>query len=247
MSSKPKAETPTPLSPEKLQDVTGGLYGIPDGNDGANTFTGGNGHESWRGYGGNDSFSGGGGHDAGHGDDGNDTLDGGAGSDYLSGFTGEDSLIGGTGDDTLVGSEGNDTLEGGAGNDSLDGGNGNDVFYHSMTENYFTNETIVGGEGNDVLHIGINDGYEPYDPNQPPDIHARTLETFVKFCLNQTNAGVWQDVPGFGRGLCSPVIQWDYSGQQPYIQVSGVEGTLTIFDTTIEFKGLERIYLVPPR
>jgi len=48
---------------------------------------------------------------------GNDTINGGAGNDSLVGAAGNDSLVGGAGNDSITGGAGADTLTGGAGSD----------------------------------------------------------------------------------------------------------------------------------
>ncbi|PSJ40188.1 hypothetical protein C7H85_19145, partial [Zobellella endophytica] len=91
--------------------------GIQEGDDTANTLTGGEGDDRLYGYGGDDVLDGGAG---------NDLLRGGEGRDTLYGGSGNDILVGGADDDLLYGGEGGDLFQwrqgdgGGAGRPSLD-------------------------------------------------------------------------------------------------------------------------------
>jgi Ca2+-binding RTX toxin-like protein len=93
------------LGTDKLTPGTAPLDGnngvVLYGDDGDNTFTGGDGNDLYLGA------------------DGNDTLSGGEGDDIFIGEQGNENLEGGKGNDVLSGREGIDTLTGGGGRDAF--------------------------------------------------------------------------------------------------------------------------------
>ncbi|HYD17691.1 MAG TPA: calcium-binding protein [Patescibacteria group bacterium] len=80
----------------------------------------------------------------------NDELLGNGGNDVLSGDDGNDYLVGGAGDDTMTGGAGNDTLEGGAGTDTYNDGAGADVYVYTGGADQI-NDT--GTDSNDVVRF----------------------------------------------------------------------------------------------
>lgn len=110
---------------------------ILNGEDGADTLTGGAGPDQLHGGDGNDVLAG---------YDGADDLWGDAGMDILDGDRGNDDLFGGTGADTLNGGDGNDRLDGGSGPDEENGDDGDDVFDQGASANGA--DVLNGGDGN---------------------------------------------------------------------------------------------------
>ena len=107
---------------------------VLQGNNLANTLTGGAGNDVLLGLGGND------------------TLNGLAGADQLFGGTGNDILNGGDDNDVLNGEDGNDTLNGGLGADVMNGGAGNDTFVVDNVGD-LVNEALGGGT--DLVQTGF--------------------------------------------------------------------------------------------
>ncbi|QVW26725.1 heme peroxidase [Pseudomonas hormoni] len=107
---------------------------VLQGNNQANTLTGGAGNDVLLGLGGND------------------TLNGLAGLDQLFGGTGNDILNGGDDNDVLNGEDGNDTLNGGLGADAMNGGAGNDTF---VVDNVGDLVTEALGGGTDLVQTGF--------------------------------------------------------------------------------------------
>lgn len=80
----------------------------------------------------------------------NDELWGNGGNDSLNGDEGNDYLIGGAGDDTLNGWYGNDTMEGGSGNDTYNDGAGADVYVYTGGADQINDS---GNDSNDVIQF----------------------------------------------------------------------------------------------
>lgn len=143
-----------------------------DGDDSANTLTGGLGQDSISGNGGNDICYGGRG--SSDSSDSADTVNGGLGNDTIYGNAGDDVLRGGRanadsldGADVIYGGYGRDLMYGNSGNDSLYGGGAN-------ADPSDLSDTIYGGTGSDyIIANGGNDiiygGGASADPNDTGD------------------------------------------------------------------------------
>lgn len=114
------APSPLPLSPEALDQVSGGQEGRGSGQ----------------------TLFGTGIADQVFGTEHADLISTGAGRDVAVGGAGDDMIGGGEGDDRLLGGSGDDTLAGGQGADFADGGSGNDTILWRPGEG---NDTLRGG------------------------------------------------------------------------------------------------------
>ena len=103
------------------------------GQDGADTFTGGDKDDMF--------FAG----------NGLNTVTGGAGNDVIYGGSDKDIQDGGEGNDQLYGGAGDDTLTGGAGNDNLQGGADNDTYQFDAA---WGKDVITDSDGKGSITIG---------------------------------------------------------------------------------------------
>jgi hypothetical protein len=129
---------------------------------------------------GNDTFHGGNGPNYMYGGDGDDNFTGGEGYDYIEGGTGDDTMNGGNGYNEMYGQEGNDYIfggndndyiDGGVGDDTLNGGNGNNIIYGRDGNDTITDgddaSEIYGGSGDDQIYAG--GGNDVIDPGTGND------------------------------------------------------------------------------
>ncbi|WP_439598925.1 hypothetical protein [Falsiroseomonas sp.] len=145
------------------------------------------------------------------------------GDDLLTADRAGSLLAGGQGDDTIVGGSGEFNVS--SGSDVLFGGSGDDTFISRLSDMNLTelqHDIIDGGSGTDTLQFTST-----YLSGYSADQAGFLLGAF--------------EVTG-GEG--APRIVAD--GDSFYIDVTGLEGTITLGNYTVEFSNIERVVFKAP-
>ncbi|CAM3192690.1 Hint domain-containing protein [Paracoccus nototheniae] len=141
-------------------------------------------------------------------------------ADAFDGTPDADTINGGAGDDSLRGLDGNDVMDGGAGSDTVEGGEGADDLSWTGSDTGTDRDFYIGGDGHAPVYS--DDGY----------VIGMTGSENYTFDPYNHNGG---DSLGLNLGNESDMTL-TYSSTEA--------GTATDADgNTVEFKGIERVYL----
>ncbi|NKC32640.1 calcium-binding protein [Falsiroseomonas selenitidurans] len=145
---------------------------------------------------------------------------------------------GGEGAETVIGTDNHDGWNAGGGHDSFSGGAGED-----MGNGMGGNDTLQGGSGNDYLFGGPGD--DILDGGAGLDFLRIGAEGMVDSRLDRIISNYIQ-ITGPEGHEGGPTVVTLPSGESD-IDLSGLERTFVLWDNTINFTNIERIYIVPPK
>jgi Ca2+-binding RTX toxin-like protein len=183
-------------------------------------------------------------------------ITGSSGANRLTGTGGADNFDAGYGADTIMAYEGNDTVRaghdndsvsGGSGSDSIDGGEGTDQLYGGVG-----NDNIAGGGGADLIVGGLGHDSLMGDGTLPGSVAGDDQFLWKPGEGSDTIDGggasdtlILQDT---GLSLQQVLAAINETGGTARIvgnaiDLTGVSGSLTIGNETIQFRNLERLML----
>lgn len=137
----------------------------------------------------------------------------------LPGTTGDDTIVGTAEGDTINGGPGNDTIDGGPGNDTVNGGEGADRLTWNGSAEGGEHDTYIGGDG----HVPVFDG---------------------SYVIGMTGSENYTFDPYNHNGGDTLSLNPDSDADMTVTYSSTEAGTATDSNgNTIEFQGIERVYL----
>ena len=137
----------------------------------------------------------------------------------LPGTTGDDTIVGTAEGDTINGGPGNDTIDGGPGNDTVNGGEGADHLTWNGSAEGGEHDTYIGGDG----HVPVFDG---------------------SYVIGMTGSENYTFDPYNHNGGDTLSLNPDSDADMTVTYSSTEAGTATDSNgNTIEFQGIERVYL----